>query len=308
MKKQVTIKHEISATGIGIHSGSEVKMVLKPAAVDTGIVFRRMDISDKPEVSASYDLVSDTKLGTTITNEAGVSVSTIEHLMAALWGAGIDNIIVDLDGPEVPIMDGSSEPFTFLLECAGVEAQYASRRYLKVLKAVEVREGDAYAILQPGSGFVVDLGIDFSGSVIGKQHAVVDFNSVSFKSAISRARTFGFENEVNFLRSQGLALGGSLKNAIVVGSNGILNEDGLRFEDEFVKHKVLDVVGDMYLAGFRIEGTFVGYKSGHCLNNRLLHALLADESAWKIISFDTEESSHMVFPQAEYLHYQQIAA
>ena len=283
MLNQHTLKYSIKCSGTGIHTGKNVEMTLNPGDPGTGIIFRRVDVGHATnEVHALYDMVEDTVLGTRISNEYGVTVSTIEHLMAALWGSNIDNAVVELNASEVPIMDGSSEPFQFLIDCAGIAEQPQVRQYLKVLKAVEVSEGDAYARLEPNDSFVVALEIDFPNPIIGRQMAVYDFGKLSFKSTVSRARTFGFEHEVNYLRSQGLALGGTLDNAIVLGRDSILNPGGLRFNDEFVRHKILDCVGDLYLAGYGIKGGFTGYKSGHGLNNRLLHALFADSSNWML--------------------------
>ncbi len=284
---QQTIKNIVKCEGIGLHSGSKVNMTLRPAAADTGIVFVRSDIEEsKSVIPAHYSMVTETLLGTNITNNYGVKVLTIEHLMAALWGAGIDNLIVELDSPEVPIMDGSSEPFVFLIECAGVMEQERGRKILKVLKKIEVSEGDAKAVLAPAKSFVAEVEINFSNQVVASQKAGFDFSKVGFKGSVSRARTFGFEEEVNYMRSQGLALGGSLENAIVVSNSGVLNEDGLRYPDEFVRHKILDCVGDLFLAGYRIEGRFTGFKSGHSLNNKLLRKLFSDKSNYAIIAED----------------------
>ncbi len=293
MIKQLTLANKVSCLGVGLHSGSQVKLSLNPAAAGTGIVFRRLDMPKKQAlVAARYDAVSDTRLGTTIRNEYGVTVSTIEHLMAALWGAGVDNAIVELDGPEVPIMDGSSEPFVFMIECAGLKTLAAPRRILRVLKTVEISDGESTARIEPNregdEGCVLDIGIEFDSPLIARQFARYDFRETTFKQSISRARTFGFEHEVMALRKQGLALGGSLENAVVVGKDKILNKEGLRYRDEFVRHKALDCLGDLYLAGCRIDGCVTFTRPGHALNNALLRALLADESAYAIADADAE--------------------
>lgn len=298
MDKQTTILNSVSCSGIGLHSGSQVNVTLHPAPANTGIVFKRLDVaSNQAVVPARYDLVAETKLGTTIRNAHGVGVSTIEHLMAALWGAGVDNVVVTLDGPEVPIMDGSSEPFTFLLECAGLQVIAAPKRVLKLLKTVEVREGESLARISPNhegdEGCVLDIEIEFNHSAINRQVASYDFRDTTFKQSLSRARTFGFEHEVTALRKMGLALGGSLDNAIVVGKDGILNKEGLRYNDEFVRHKALDCLGDLYLAGTRIDGRLHFVRPGHAINNALLRAIFADETAYRIVESDSAQSPVM---------------
>jgi len=287
MNTQNTIANKVSCSGIGLHSGREVALTLYPTAANTGIVFKRLDVSKEQSlVPARYDLVSETRLGTTIRNKYGVGVSTIEHLMAALWGAGVDNVLVELNDSEVPIMDGSSEPFTFMLECAGLEALKAPRRILRMLKTVEVREGDSVARISPNlegeEGSVLDIEIDFKHAAIKRQVASYDFRDVTFKQALSRARTFGFEHEVEEMRKAGLALGGSLDNAIVVGKEGVLNKDGLRYNDEFVRHKALDCLGDLFLAGYRIDARFNFVRPGHAINNALLRAIFADDTAYAV--------------------------
>jgi UDP-3-O-[3-hydroxymyristoyl] N-acetylglucosamine deacetylase len=285
--KQTTLGNPVSCAGVGLHTGSQVTMTLRPARANTGIIFRRTDIEgDAAYVPASFDTVTETRLGTTIRNRFGVSVATVEHLMAALWGAGIDNAVIELSGPEVPIMDGSSEPFIFMLECARVVTMPAARRTLRIVKPVEVRDGESFARVIPNTegeeGCVLDIEIEFNNTVISRQIASYDFRDVSFKQAISRARTFGFEHEVAALRKMGLALGGSLDNAVVVGEKGILNKEGLRYSDEFVRHKALDCLGDLYLCGYRIDGRFTFVRPGHAINNQLLRAIFADESAYLI--------------------------
>lgn len=284
---QHTLGREITCTGIGLHSGNEVSITLSPAAENTGIVFVRRDV--KPEqsrISADYSLVQDTRLGTTLVNKHGVHVATVEHLMAALAGCGVDNAVISLDVAEVPIMDGSSEPFVFLIECAGVVEQDAPRRYLRIRKAVEVRDGDAWLRVEPNNGFSVDLSIAFANRVIGEQSQSFDFTTMAFKNTVSRARTFGFADEVSSLQAQGLALGGSLDNAIVVDAEKVMNANGLRYTDEFVRHKILDCVGDMYLAGMPMLGAISGARSGHGLNNALLRAIYADADAWEWVTLD----------------------
>ena len=299
---QRTVRNKVSCFGVGLHTGVRVDLALLPAAEDSGIKFKRVDIKDKNQViSASYENVSNTLLGTTIRNEDGVHVATIEHLMAALWGCGVDNCLVEINGPEVPIMDGSSEPFVFLIECAGVQEQKKSRKIIEVLKEVSVYENtgknSGYISVSPASNFSVDLSIDFGETIISNQDCMFDLNNVSFKSDISRARTFGFEHEVEHLRQNGLARGGSLENAIVIGKEGVINKEGLRYSDEFVRHKVLDCIGDIYLAGGYIQGELKGFKSGHALNNKLLRKFFADEDAWRIVNMPDTQASITVHNQ-----------
>ncbi len=282
---QTTLRNHISCSGIGLHSGVHTTMTVFPAPADTGILFKRRNVpSTHAYIPARYDAVCETRLGTTIGNRHGTTVATIEHLMAALWGVGIDNAVIELDGPEVPIMDGSSEPFVFMLECAGIVQTATPRRVLRVLKPIEIWEGNSMARVEPHEnaedGCAIDLEIDFAQSIIRHQAAYYDFRDVSFKQSLSRARTFGFEHEVAALRESGLALGGSLDNAIIVGKDRILNEEGLRYDDEFVRHKALDCLGDLYLAGYRIDGKFTFLRPGHAINNALLQALFNDESAY----------------------------
>tara|TARA_B100001564_G_C20553020_1_gene630049 strand:+ start:136 stop:1035 length:900 start_codon:yes stop_codon:yes gene_type:complete len=295
---QKTIKNKVSCFGVGLHSGEDVTLTLNPAPTDTGIVFKRNDVTDKDNmVPAFYLNVEGTMLGTTITNDDGISVATIEHLMAALWGCGVDNCIIEVDGPEVPIMDGSSEPFVFLIECAGVEAQDKTRKVVEVLKEVTVSEGGdngGHITIAPAEGFTVDLEIDFGDNVIAKQAGTFDTRQVSFKSDLCRARTFGFEHEVDYLRSQGLAQGGSLDNAIVVGKEGILNKEDLRYRDEFVRHKILDCIGDIYLAGAYFKGSLKGFKSGHALNNKLLRKFFEQSDAWRMMQYTPQAEAAAV--------------
>lgn len=302
MIRQRTLKNVISATGIGVHTGEKVYMTLRPAAADTGIVFRRIDLPQVVEIKADPYAVGDTRLASCLVKD-GASVGTVEHLMSALAGLGIDNAYVDLSAAEVPIMDGSAGPFVFLLQSAGLEEQNAAKRFIRILKSVEVRHGDKWVKLAPFNGFKLDLGIEFNHPVFdrSRQSVSFDFASTSYVKEVSRARTFGFMQDVEAMRSQGLAMGGSLDNAIVMDEYRILNSDGLRYDDEFVKHKALDAIGDLYLLGHPIIGAFSGFKSGHALNNQLLRALLEDQAAWEFCSFNkTDEAPRFITwqPQA----------
>ena len=285
--QQKTLKTSIHCNGIGLHSGEKIAMSLYPAEIDTGVVFRRTDLRNgHRDVIARFANVSDTRLCTSLANEAGTTVATVEHLMAALAGCEIDNVEIELNGPEVPIMDGSAEPFVFLIECAGVVEQKAPRRAIQILKPVVVRAGDAVARMEPSDDFSVQLGIEFDNPMIGTQEMNVDVSRAVFKSEICRARTFGLLEDVEALRNAGLAKGGSLDNAVVVSDSGILNDGGLRYKDEFVRHKVLDCIGDMYLAGGPIVGRFVGRRAGHRINHLMLHAIFADDDAWCYADMD----------------------
>ena len=300
MIKQRTLKNVIRATGVGLHTGEKVYLTLRPAAIDNGIVFRRVDLDPVVEIPAKPEFVGDTRLSTALQNtfqNKRVSVSTVEHLMSALAGLGVDNAYVELTAAEVPIMDGSAGPFVFLVQSAGVVEQSAAKKFIRVKKAVEVKAGDKWARFNPFEGFKVSFSIDFDHPIFAKspQSAIVDFSTTSFVKEVSRARTFGFMHEVEALREAGLALGGSPDNVIVMDSYHILNEDGLRYEDEFVKHKILDAIGDLYLLGHPLIGEFTAYKSGHSLNNMLLRALLADESAWEVVSFDDPAEAPISF-------------
>jgi UDP-3-O-[3-hydroxymyristoyl] N-acetylglucosamine deacetylase len=292
MIRQRTLKNVIRATGVGLHTGEKVYLTLRPAAPDTGIVFRRVDLDEPVEVQAKAENVGDTLLSTTLVQD-GVRVATVEHLLSAFAGLGIDNAYVDVSAPEVPIMDGSAGPFVFLIQSAGVEEQKAAKRFIRILKPVEVRDGDKVARFEPFDGFKVSFGIDFDHPVIGEEtkRAEIDFSSTSFVREVSRARTFGFLRDIEMLRERNLALGGSMDNAIVVDDFRVLNDDGLRYEDEFVKHKILDAIGDLYLLGHSLVGAFSGYKSGHALNNRLLKALIAQPDAWEEVVFDDADSA-----------------
>ncbi len=292
MIKQRTLKNLIRATGVGLHTGEKVYMTLRPAAAGTGIVFRRVDLAQPVDIKADPYAVGDTRLSSCL-EQNGARVSTVEHLMSAFAGMGIDNAYVDVTAPEVPIMDGSAGPFVFLLQSAGIEEQNAPKRFIRILDPVEVRDGDKWVRFEPHNGFRLDLAIDFDHPVFERtqQSVCVDFSTTSYVKEVSRARTFGFMQDVESMRAQGLALGGSLDNAIVMDEYRVLNSDGLRYDDEFVKHKVLDAIGDLYLLGHPVIGAFRGYKSGHALNNLLLRALLETRSAWEFVSFDRVEDA-----------------
>ncbi len=292
MLKQRTLKSLIKTTGVGLHTGHKVELTLRPAAPDTGVVFHRVDLPGAADLPALAHAVTDTRLATCL-GEGDNKVWTIEHLMSALAGLGIDNVHVDLSGPELPIMDGSAGPFVFLIQSAGIEEQPAPKRFIRVLRPVEVRHGDKVARFEPFDGFRVTLSIDFRHPVFERSgnRLTIDFASESYVDQISRARTFGFMQDVEAMRAQGLALGGTLDNAVVMDEYRVLNPDGLRYADEFVKHKVLDCVGDLYLLGHPVVGEFLGHKSGHALNNQLLRALLADQRAWETVTFDEPEQA-----------------
>lgn len=291
---QHTVAAEVSCVGVSLHTGDMVNMTIRPAAPNTGIVFVRTDVEAHGSVPARYDAVVETTLGTTIANQYGVTVSTIEHVMAALWGAGIDNARIELDGAEVPIMDGSSEPFIFLLDCAGRVQQRALRRRIEVLREITVQEGKSTATIAPNEGFALDIEIAFNHKLIATQKGSYDFTRTSFKQSLARARTFGFARDVEKMRSMGLALGGSLHNAIVLDEENILNEGGLRYADEFVRHKALDCVGDYYLAGALIEGSVTTSRPGHGINNKLLRAIFADAANYRVIGGEEVDVPVMV--------------
>jgi UDP-3-O-[3-hydroxymyristoyl] N-acetylglucosamine deacetylase len=291
MIRQRTLKNIIRATGVGLHTGEKVYLTLRPAAPDTGIVFRRVDLPEPVDIPAKAENVGDTRLSTTLTR-GDVRISTVEHLLSAFAGLGVDNAYVDVSAPEVPIMDGSAGPFVFLIQSAGMEEQNAPKRYIRILKPVEVRDGDKVARFEPFEGFKVRFGIDFDHPAIDQRgnEVEMDFSSTSFVKEVSRARTFGFLRDIETLRENGLALGGSMENAIVVDDFRVLNEDGLRYDDEFVKHKILDAIGDLYLLGRSLIGAFSGYKSGHAMNNRLLKTLMAQADAWEEVTFEEEDA------------------
>jgi UDP-3-O-[3-hydroxymyristoyl] N-acetylglucosamine deacetylase len=281
--RQRTLKSSIACTGIGLHSGAKVTMVLHPADIDTGIQFRRTDLAGQgATVAARWSNVGDTRMNSSLVSESGAVIGTVEHLMSALSGMGVDNCQIDINGPEVPVMDGSAAPFLFLIECAGLIEQAAPRRAIRILKRVSVTDGERTASLAPAAALSLCFEIDFASTAIARQELSVTMSRSSFKADIARARTFGFEQEVTMLRAAGLARGGSLANAVVIDSTGtrVLNDDGLRYPDEFVRHKILDAVGDLYLAGAPILGHFHGIRSGHALTNTLLRTLFADTSAW----------------------------
>ncbi|APZ42145.1 UDP-3-O-acyl-N-acetylglucosamine deacetylase [Acidihalobacter ferrooxydans] len=299
MIRQRTLKNVIRATGVGLHTGDKVMLTLRPAPVDTGVVFRRTDLEPTVEIKATPLNVSDTRLSTTLMHD-GASVSTVEHLLSAVAGLGIDNLIVEVSAPEVPIMDGSAGPFVFLLQSAGIQAQNALKRFIRIRREIGVEDGDKWARFEPFDGFKVAFGIDFDHPVFknGVQFTELDFSSTSFVKEVSRARTFGFMREIEALRQLNLAQGGSLDNAIVLDDYRVLNEDGLRYEDEFVKHKVLDAIGDLYLLGRSLIGSFTGYKSGHELNNKLLRVLLEQPDAWEEVSFDDIKQAPISYAEA----------
>lgn len=296
MIKQRTLKNIIRAMGVGLHTGEKVFLTLKPAPVDSGIRFRRVDLDPVQEILACTENVGETTLSTTLVKD-GIRVSTVEHLLSAMAGLGIDNVIVEVSAPEVPIMDGSAGPFVFLLQSAGILEQEAPKRFLRIKRKIKVSDGDKWASLEPFDGFKVSFKLDYDHPVLKNslQEATLDFSTTSYVKEVSRARTFGFLSEYEWLRANNLALGGSLNNAIVLDDYRVINEDGLRYEDELVKHKILDAVGDMYLLGTGVIGAFRGFKSGHTLNNRLLQALLAKKSAWEIVTFEDAVSSPITY-------------
>src|SRR5690554_6163143 len=289
MPQQRTIKNVIRATGVGLHSGDKVFLTLRPAAPETGIVFRRMDLEPVVEIRALAGNVGETTMSTTLVN-GDVKVDTVEHLLSALAGLGIDNMYVELSAPEVPIMDGSSGPFVFLLQSAGIVEQDAPKRFIRIKRPIEVREGDKIARFEPYDGFRLGFTVQFDHPAIpqSQSRAEVEFSTGNYIREVSRARTFGFMRDLEYMRELNLGLGGSMDNAIVLDEFRVLNEDGLRYADEFVRHKILDAVGDLYLAGHAIIGAYEGFKSGHALNNKLVRALLAEESAWEIVTFEDE--------------------
>ncbi len=296
MLKQRTLKKQVSATGVGLHNGEKVTLTLKPAAIDNGIVFVRADLPGAPKIQATPEAVRDTRMCSALEHN-GARVATVEHLMSALAGLGVDNIIVEVTASEIPIMDGSSGPFIFLLQQAGITEQDAPKKFIKIKKLVEVIEGDKCVKFEPYHGFKMDFTIDFAHPVFENsgQNVKIDFADNSYIKEISRARTFGFMHEVEYLRANGLARGGSLDNAIVLDEYRVLNRDGLRYDDEFAKHKVLDAIGDLYMLGHPILGAFTAFKSGHALNNALLRALLADASAWEYATFEKIEEAPVGF-------------
>ena len=280
----------VKTTGVGLHSGNKVTLAIRPAPVNTGIVFMRTDLEPAVAIPAKANQVRETMLCTVLMNDDGVKIQTIEHLFAALAGLGIDNAIIDVDAPEIPIMDGSASPFVFLLQSAGIAQQAAPKKYLRIKQPIKVEDGDKWAMLTPHQGFRVDFKIDFDHPEIARsqQHMVMDFSTDGFVKDISRARTFGFMRDIEYLRANNLALGGSMENAVVLDEFKVLNPDGLRYDDEFLKHKILDAFGDLYVAGYAIVGEFSAYKTGHALNNKLVRALLAHQEAWELVSYEQE--------------------
>ena len=299
MIRQRTLRNTIRATGIGLHTGEKVFLTLKPAPVDTGVIFRRTDLNPVVEIHAHAENVGDTTLSTTLVN-GDVRVSTVEHLLSAMAGLGIDNAYVELSSSEVPIMDGSAGPFVFLIQSAGIEEQGAPKKFIRIKRPVTVKDGDKVASFLPFDGFKVSFTIDFDHPVFRDRtgHAELDFSSTSFVKEVSRARTFGFMHEIEYLRSKGLAQGGSVDNAIVVDEYRILNEDGLRYEDEFVKHKVLDAIGDLYLLGTSLIGEFKAFKSGHGLNNASLRKLIKETDAWEWVTFEAPADAPITYAAA----------
>jgi UDP-3-O-[3-hydroxymyristoyl] N-acetylglucosamine deacetylase len=299
MVGQRTIRNSIRATGVGLHTGRRVLMTVRPGLPDTGIVFKRTDLPAAADIPARAANVGETTLGTTLVH-GEAKVSTVEHLLSAFAGLGIDNARIEVNAPEVPIMDGSAGPFVFLLQSAGIEEQPVPKRFMRVKRTVRVEEGDKWAQFDPYEGFKVNFEIEFDHPIFKRrmQRATMDFSTTAFLKEISRARTFGFMRDLEMLRSHNLALGGTLDNAIVLDDSKVLNEGGLRYEDEFVKHKILDAIGDLYLLGHSLIGEFSGHKSGHGLNNRLLRALLADPAAWEEVQFDRPEQAPISYVQA----------
>ncbi|MGL1832410.1 UDP-3-O-acyl-N-acetylglucosamine deacetylase [Rhodocyclaceae bacterium SMB388] len=293
MIKQRTLKTVVKATGVGLHGGRKVHMVLRPAAPDTGIVFHRVDVDPPVSLPADPYAVCDTRMCSGLQGAGGIKVGTVEHLMSALAGLGIDNVHVDVDAPEIPILDGSSGPFVFLLRSAGLEEQKAPKRFLRVLKPVEFREDDKWVRLEPYDGFKLSFSIVFNHPAIDSTatRVTVDFADQSYEKDVSRARTFGFMQDVEFMQANGLALGGSLGNAIVMDEYRVLNAEGLRYADEFVKHKVLDAIGDLYLCGRPLLAAYSAFKAGHAMNNQVLRALLEDQSAWELVTFEQNDAA-----------------
>ncbi|MGL5726311.1 MAG: UDP-3-O-acyl-N-acetylglucosamine deacetylase [Plesiomonas sp.] len=297
MIKQRTLKRGIEATGLGLHTGRKVTLTLRPAPANTGVIYRRTDLTPPVDFPADAKSVRDTMLCTCLVNDDDVRISTVEHLNAALAGLGIDNIIIDVDAPEIPIMDGSASPFVYLLLDAGIEEQNVAKKFIRIKDTVRVEDGDKWAEFVPYNGFRIDFTIDFNHPAIdaGAQRFRLDLSADSFVSQISRARTFGFMRDIEHLQSKGLCLGGSFNCAIVLDDYRVLNEDGLRYDDEFVKHKILDSIGDLYMCGHNIIGEFRAYKSGHALNNKLLQAMLAQASAWEYVTFENEAQMPLKF-------------
>jgi UDP-3-O-[3-hydroxymyristoyl] N-acetylglucosamine deacetylase len=299
MLNQRTLKNTIRATGVGLHTGKKVLMTLRPAPPNTGIVFRRVDLDSPVDIRAHAENVGETTLGTTLVR-GNAKVATVEHLLSAFAGLGIDNAFVEVTAPEVPIMDGSAGPFVFLLQSAGIEEQSTPKRFIRIKRRLRVDDGDKWAEFKPFDGFKVNFEIEFNHPMFQKrsQTASMDFSTTSFLKEVSRARTFGFMRDLESLRARNLALGGNMDNAIVLDDFRVLNEDGLRYEDEFVKHKILDAIGDLYLLGHSLIGEFSGFKSGHALNNKLLRTLIADSSAWEEVTFENSAEAPISYVAA----------
>ena len=300
MLRQRTLKNSIRASGVGLHTGKKVFMTLRPAQAGSGIVFRRTDLSPMVDIRATADRVGETMLATTLVQD-GVRVKTIEHLMSALAGLGIDNAVVELSCDELPIMDGSAGPFVFLLQSAGIQELDAPKRFMRIRKPVEVRDGDKWARFEPFDGFKVNFSIEFNHPAFSKetQSATVDFSTTSFVREVSRARTFGFMRDIEYMRQNDLARGGSMDNAVVLDDYRVLNADGLHYDNEFVRHKILDAIGDLYLTGRGLIGSYSGFKSGHALNNKLVRALLDNPKAWEEITFDAPEALPISYINAQ---------
>lgn len=300
MIKQRTLKQSVNATGVGLHKGEKVQITLRPAPANTGIVFRRVDLEPMVDIQATPEAVGETTLCTCLVNEQGVQVSTVEHLLAAVAGLGIDNLVVEVDSPEIPIMDGSALPFVYLIQSVGIEEQNVAKKFLRITKKIRVEEGDKWAELCPHEGFKVNFAIDFDHPVIANttQNMSMDLSANSFIKEISRARTFGFMKDIEFLRSHNLALGGSLENAIVLDEYRMLNSEELRYDDEFVKHKILDAIGDLYMGGVSILGEMNSYKSGHGLNNLLLREVFKQVESWEWITYEDERPSPIAYQDA----------
>ena len=292
MLRQRTLKSPVSATGVGLHTGQKVRMTLRPAQPDRGVVFRRLDLPSAADVPARADLVGETRLCSCLVS-GETKIYTIEHLMSALAGLGVDNVLVDLDGPEVPIMDGSAAPFVLLIQQAGIEEQAAPKRFLRVKKRIEAKDGDKWAVLEPYEGFKLSFSIVYSHPAIERSNTslTVDFANTAYLKEVGRARTYGFMHDIEDLRDVGLALGGGLDNAVVLDDHRVLNSEGLRFADEFIRHKILDAIGDLYLLGRPFLAAFNAHKSGHALNNRLLRAVMADPTATEVVTFERAEEA-----------------
>jgi UDP-3-O-[3-hydroxymyristoyl] N-acetylglucosamine deacetylase len=288
MIKQRTVAKTVSTIGVGLHKGEKVTLTLRPAPDNTGIMFRRVDLDPIVDFKVTPEMVGDTVMCTCLINAQGVRLSTTEHLMAAIAGLGIDNMVIDVDSAEIPIMDGSANPFVYLLLEAGISEQKLAKKFIRIKRTVRVEDGDKWAEIRPHNGFKIDFAIDFDHPVIAEttQRMQMDFSAAAFIKDISRARTFGFLHDIEYLRANNLALGGSFDNAVVLDEFRVLNQDGLRYEDEFIKHKILDAIGDLYMAGYSVLGEFISYKTGHALNNQLLCAVLAEQENWEFISFE----------------------